>query len=427
MTDHASQVVPRDALIVESWPTERPIPYARNARFCPRAAIDKVAASIAEFGFRQPIVVDEAGVILAGHTRLLAARELGLASVPVHVAAGLTPAQAKAYRLMDNRSNQETAWDSALLPLELEELAGMGIGLALTGFSQEELAALLAAPTEGLCDPDEVPEPPAESLTKPGDLYLLGPHRLLCGDSTDPAQVRRLMAGKRAVLMATDPPYLVDYDGGHHPQSWGADGRAVSPEEKTKHWDAYTDQASAISFYTAFLQVALDEALLSDAAVYQWFAVMRSEVLWAAWRSCGLLPHQVLIWRKSRAVLTYSHFLWDYEPAMYGWPEGHLPPVKPPADSRAVWEIASTQEDGASDLHPTMKPTATVRRCLEYSTRPGALAYEPFSGSGTALIAAEMTGRVCYAMELAPAFCDVAVQRWERFTGKTAVREGSDG
>ena len=180
-------------------------PLREQRQGLPQEAIDKVAASIAEFGFRQPIVVDSEGVILAGHTRLLAAQKLGLAEVPVHVAAGLSPAQAKAYRLMDNRSNQETTWDLDLL---LAELLGCEIDISLTGFGSEEIAALLATPTEGLCDPDEAPELPEEPVSQPGDLYLLGAHRLLCGDSTDPERVRRLMAGKRAVLMHGHGPAL---------------------------------------------------------------------------------------------------------------------------------------------------------------------------------------------------------------------------
>jgi DNA modification methylase len=405
-------------LAVESWPIDKPTAYARNARSCPQVAIDKVAASIREFGWRQPLVVDENGVILAGHTRLLAARKLGLSDVPVHIAAGLTPAQAKAFRLMDNRSAQETSWDADLLPLELSELAGLEFDLALTGFEPDELAAFLAEPTEGLTDADDVPDVPEEPLSKPGDLYLLGEHRLLCGDSTNADDVERLMMGKRATLMATDPPYLVDYQGGQHPAS-AANGGA---ENKDKHWDTYIDHEHSVAFYVDFLRCALDHALTEHAAIYQWFGIMRTEVIWQSWREVGLLPHQVLIWKKTRSVLTYSHFMWDYEPMMYGWREGSMPTQKPPADAKAVWEIGSAIEDGASGIHPTQKPVETIRRPISYHTRPGGLIYEPFSGSGTAIIAAEETGRTCYAIEQSPQFVDVAVARWEAFTGKKAKR-----
>ena len=286
-----------DKLTVEWWPVEQPTPYARNPRQAPEAAVAKVAASLKEFGFRQPIVVDEEGVILAGHTRLLAAQRLGLEQVPVHVAIGLTPEQAKAYRLMDNRSSQETTWDLELLPLELSELAGFEFDLSLTGFEPDELAAFLATPTEGLTDPDEVPELPEEPVTRPGDLYRLGEHRLLCGDSTSAEDVQRLMTGKRASLMATDPPYLVDYQGGQHPATEANGGAAA----KDKHWDTYIDHEHSVEFYAAFLKVALEHALESHAAVYQWFGIMRTEVIWQSWREVGLLPHQVLIWKKTRS------------------------------------------------------------------------------------------------------------------------------
>jgi len=403
-------------LTIEWWPIERPVPYARNPRVASEEAITKVAASITEYGFRQPIVVDADGVIIAGHTRLLAAQRLELKQVPVHVAAELTPQQAKAYRIADNRSAQETSWDDEFLSLELEELLTAKVDLALTGFDAEELDAILATPTEGLTDPDEVPEPPEEPISKPGDLWLLGDHRLLCGDATKAEDVARLMDGKKAVMMATDPPYLVDYDGGSHPASESNKG------EGDKHWDAYIDRDSAVAFYVDFLRVALDHALIENPALYQFFAIMRSEIVWAAWRELGLLAHQVLIWKKSRSVLTHSWYLWDYEPIMVGWPEGKPPKKKPPADARAVWEIESKIEDAPGSVHPTMKPVETIRRCLDYHTAPGALIYEPFSGSGTALIAAEQRGRVCCAMELSPAFVDVAVARWEAFTGEKARR-----
>jgi DNA modification methylase len=278
----------------------------------------------------------------------------------------------------------------------------------------------------GLIDPDEVPEPPAEPISKVGDLYTLGGHRLLCGDSTDPEQVRRIMAGERAALMATDPPYLVDYDGGNHPQTWGRNGKAISSEEKTKHWDAYTDHDAAVTFYRDFLAAALAEALTERPLLYQWFGMMRVDVVLEAWRANGLLAHQVIIWHKSRSVLTRCDFMWDYEPCMYGWIEGMRPEsqLRPPSEATAVWDVPSAIEDAPGSIHPTMKPVELVRRPIEWHTTPGGLFYEPFSGSGTALIAAEMTARRCYAVELSPAFVDVAVLRWQRYAGKEALLDG---
>lgn len=414
-------------LAVEWWPIQRPLPYAKNPRLVPEAAIVKVAASLTEYGWRQPLVVDKEGVIIVGHTRLLAAQRLGLTQVPVHVAGDLSPAQAKAYRLTDNRSAQETSWDYELLPLEIGELADLDYDLEVLGFDPDEISNLLLEPSAGLCDPDEVPEPPEEPISKPGDLWTLGAHRLLCGDSTKAADVGRLMCGKRASLMCTDPPYLASYDGGNHPQTWGKGGQKIRPEEKTKHWDSYVDHETSVEFYRSFLDVALEQALTDVPLIYQWFGMMHADVVFEAWRACSLLPHQVIIWVKSRPVLTRCDFMWNYEPCMYGWVKGKRPhsSARPPANAPAAWQIDSRVEDGASGLHPTMKPVECFRRPIAYHSKPGELIYEPFLGSGTALIAAEEMGRVCYALELSPVFCDVAVKRWENFTGRQAVRDGA--
>jgi ParB-like chromosome segregation protein Spo0J len=317
---------------VELWPIERPIPYAKNPRTCPETAIAKVAASLKEFGFRQPIVVGAQDVVVVGHTRLLAARRLGLKTVPVHVARDLSPAQAQAYRLADNRTNQETAWDSDLLSLEISELIGLDYDIDVVGFDPDEISALLLGATAGKTDPDLVPELPAEPTTKHGDLWLLGDHRLLCGDATKAADVARLMGDERAAAMVTDPPYLMNYDGSGHPQSW-----ANKPATRDKNWDAYHDHEQAVAFYVSFLKEALEHALTPDAAVYECYAILRSEFIWQAWKEVGLLPHQVVIWKKSRSVLTHSWFLWNYEPVMVGWPAGHQPERKPPTrDSEAT-------------------------------------------------------------------------------------------
>ena len=406
---------------IEMWPTTKPVGYARNARVVPEPAIAKVAASIHEFGFRSPILVDGEGVIIAGHTRLLAAQRLGHERVPVIICSGLSPAQIKAYRLADNRTAQETSWDLDLLGIELEELRGLDFDLDLTAFDKDELADLLAAEGcgGGLTNEDAAPEPPEAPVSRPGDVWLLGRHRLLCGDSTASTDVVLLMDGKRAVLMATDPPYLVDYDGGNHLTTKGGGPAKATP--RPSEWDHYIDPTTGADFYEAFLRTALEHALIESAAIYQWFAIMRSELVWAAWRALDLLPHQVLIWKKTRSLLTHAHYMWDYEPFVYGWPQGHMPKRRPPADARTVWEIDSKVEDGAGSIHPTMKPVETIRRCITYHTKPGDLIYEPFAGSGTAIIAAENTGRLCYAIEQSPAFVDAAVARWEAYAGEDAT------
>jgi DNA modification methylase len=423
----ANKPKPASELSVELWPIERPIPYGKNPRVCPQSAIAKVAASLTQFGFRQAIVVDAHGVVVVGHTRLAAAKQLGLTQVPVHIAADLSPAQARAYRIADNRTNQESSWDLDLLSGEIGELASLDYDIDVLGFETDELDALTCQPTAGLVDPDEVPEVPAEPVSRPGDLWLLGRHRLLCGDATCAADVGRVMNGARACLMATDPPYGVGYTGGNHPQTWAKGGRRISSQEKTKHWDSYADVAELARFYEDYLRLALDVALAERPFVYQWLGVMRLPVVVAAWEAVGLLPHQLLIWAKSRSVLSRCDYQWNYEGCMYGWRRGQRPPSarRPPAGSAALWAIDSRIEDGAAGIHPTMKPVEVVRRPIEYHTKIAELLYEPFCGSGTAIIAAEMSGRSCYALERSPAFVDVAVARWERFSGTRAVRDGA--
>lgn len=231
------------------------------------------------------------------------------------------------------------------------------------------------------------------------------------------------MAGKRAILMATDPPYLVDYTGGMHPSASKASDKKWEKalSTKDKQWDDYIDHDHSVAFYVDFLRCALDVALAESVAVYQCHGIMRTDVVLQAWREVGLLPHQILIWKKGRPVLTHAHYMWDYEPFIYGWPEGHMPKSKPPADAKAVWEIESKIEDNPGSIHPTMKPVELIRRPILYHTKPGGLMFEPFSGSGTALIAAENTGRACYAMEQSPAFVDAALLRWEAYAGQAAT------
>jgi DNA modification methylase len=400
-------------LVVCAWPIDRPIPYARNSRKIPQRAIDKVAASIQEFGFRQCIVVDKDGVIVCGHTRWLAAKKLGLREVPVHVAENLTPAQVKAYRLMDNRSHQETDWDLDLLGPELEDLKGLDFDLALTGFDPREIEALLLAPNDA---EDDAPPLPDNPVSKPGDLWQLGPHKLLCGDATKAEDVARLMNREKARLFACDPPYLINYKGGNHPQSW-----ANSPYTKDKHWDDYQDPAKAVEFYVDYLRIGLAHCI-ERVPVYQWHGDLRRVIVAEAWERAGLLLHQIIVWVKARPVLTRSHFMWQHEVCAYGWRTGKVP-SKPPANSHSVWTI---DQIGESDgIHPTQKPVELARRPILYQTQPGDICYEPFSGSGTTIAAAELTGRRCYAMEISPAFVDVAVLRWQALTNQTARLDGA--
>jgi DNA modification methylase len=295
-------------------------------------------------------------------------------------------------------------------------------------FNELQLGKLLAAeearqaeaePKGGNCDPDEVPEPPAEPISKRGDLWILGEHKILCGDSTCAEDVARLMGGERAVMMATDPPYLVDYTADNHPSS-AERQKAGKDKTANKNWDAYKDPETSVDFFANFIQLALQHALIDAPAVYQWHASRRQALVEAAWTKNGLLWHQQIIWVKSRPILTRSHYMWMHEPAAYGWIEGRPPALRPPVSGECstVWTIAGEN----NNIHATQKPVAIFERPITYHTHAGAIVYEPFSGSGSQIIAAERLGRRCFAMELAPEFVDVAVARWSKFTGKTGVR-----
>ena len=394
-------------------------PYERNPRDND-AAVDAVAESIERFGFRQPIVVDGDGVIVCGHTRWKAATKLGLEKVPVHVATDLTPEQIRAYRIADNKSGELASWNMELLPLELAELQDVGIDWSLLGFDEDELAKLLDGEIkEGLTDPDSVPEPPDDPITQPADLWVLGEHRLLCGDSTSGDDVRRLMDGTRAALFATDPPYLVDYDGTNHPHKWGE-------RDKNKDWsDTYgttwDDAAANPELYDKFVGVAVADAILPNAAWYCWHASRRQALLESVWEKHGAFVHQQIIWSKDRPILTRSWYMWQHEPCFFGWVRPNKPHRCANDHPRSIWNVP-TIRPGAQTDHPTSKPVELFIVPMSQHTKAGDICYEPFAGSGSQIIAAEQTGRRCYAIEISPIYVDVCVRRWEEFTGRKAER-----
>ena len=378
-------------------------PYDRNPRLND-AGVEAVMASIREFGFRQPIVVDPQGVIIVGHTRHKAALKLGLETVPVHVAEGLTEAQVRAYRIADNQTATLSSWDEERLTEELMALAQQDYDLDLTGFSADEIAGYIEGPpTEGLTDPDAVPET-APAITQPGDLWLLGDHRLLCGDSTKAEDVARLFAGSQADLLQTDPPYNVAYTG------------------KTK--DALTienDSMDAAEF-RAFLVAAFEQAFAAmkpGAAFYVWHADSEGYNFRGAVHDCGQAVRQCLIWKKQALVLGRQDYHWIHEPCLYGWKEGAAHSWYADRKQTTVLEF---DRPNANDVHPTMKPVAMFAYQIANSTQSRALVYDPFLGSGTTMIACEQLGRRCCGMELSPTYCDVIVKRWEEFTGKKAER-----
>jgi DNA modification methylase len=410
------------ALQIVQVPIDALRPDPANPRRISDAELDALTRSLRAFGFVQPVLArHEDHVVIGGHQRLVAARRIGLKTVPV-LYLDISLEQARLLNLALNRISG--TWDDQLLGQLLADLSSMPeVDLSLSGFEDAEITSFLkridAAQKRDQVETFDVDAALGEAertpITQPGDLWLLGDHRLLCGDSTSESDVARLFAGQQAVLMATDPPYLVDYTGGEHPPR-----RANAPATRNKHWDAYKDPEASVSFFADFLRVALQH-LVPDAAIYQWHATRRQALLEAAWVQNRLLVHQTIIWVKASGVLTRSHYLWSHEPCFYGWVEGHTPKRKPPPNQRTIWEVGQHGEQ--LGIHPTQKPVELFVRPIESHTRPGEIVYEPFSGWGMQLIAAERTGRLCYAIDREPTYVDVAVKRGEAFSGKSAVRE----
>ena len=393
---------------VTDLPLEQIIPYVRNPRRNEKA-VASVAASIAEFGWRQPIVVDEQMVVLAGHTRLAAARQLGLETAPVHIATGLTEAQARAFRIMDNRSSENAEWDDDLLGLELGDLLEADFDLGLTGFTEEELTALMsgldegAGPQEG---EDDVPDMPEDPVSRPGDLWVLGNHRLLCGDSTVATDVERVMDGVSPLLLVSDPPYGVEYDPGWRNQAGAA---------KTKRTGKVLNDDKA-DWREAW-------ALFPGDVAYVWHGALHATEVAESLEACGFAIRSQIIWAKDRLVLSRGDYHWQHEPMLYAVKKSGKGHWAGDRKQTTLWQIPSKDQD-ADTVHGTQKPVECMRRPILNNSSPGQAVYEPFMGSGTTLIAAETTGRVCLGIELNPAYVDVAVQRWQQFTGQAALLEG---
>lgn len=379
-------------------------PYANNPR-ANDAAVDAVAASIRAFGWRVPIVCDEDMVIVAGHTRYKAALKLGLAEVPVHVARGLTPDQARAYRLADNQTASLATWDDERLALELAALQAADFDLTLTAFPEDEVLRLLTTPpADGAGDPDAVPEPPAAPVTRPGDLWVLGRHRLLCGDATGPADLARLLPDGPADVLLTDPPYNVAYSGKT------ADALTIANDDMEP------------DHYRAFLTAALTAAagrLKPGGAFYVWHADTAGLDVRTACAQAGLTVRQCLVWVKSGMVLGRQDYQWRHEPCLYGWADGAAHTW---LSDRSQTTVLEFDKPARNPDHPTTKPTALFAYLIGNSCKPGGLVLDPFAGSGTALAAAEQTGRSAALLELDPRYCDVIVQRFEALTGQKAER-----
>jgi DNA modification methylase len=409
-------------LTVVEVPIDELRPDPANPRRISDAQLESLTRSLKEYGFIQPVLARrEDKTVIGGHQRLIAARRLGFKTVPT-VFLDLSVEQARVLNVALNQISGD--WDRELLARLLSDLKPIeDIDLTLTGFGEDELAKLLKSldardKKERVEDFDldaALEAAQARPRAQRGEIWALGDHRIMCGDSTDAGDVERLMAGEKAALLATDPPYLVDYQADSHPASKANRGRKT----KDKRWDDYHDPETSVAFFKGFLHACLPH-LRPNTAVYQWHADKRRMLVEQAWRESGLFLHQAIVWVKARAVLTHSHFLWQSEPCLYGWLGGQQPKRKPPANASNVWQL--DQQGDSMGIHPTQKPLEVFLRPIEWHTEVGDIVLEPFSGSGTQIIAAEKLSRRCFAMEQEPRYVDVAVLRWEAFSGQQAVR-----
>jgi len=441
---------------IELWELSRIRPYDNNPRHNDQA-VEAVARSIREYGFQQPIVVDADGVIIVGHTRWKAARKLGLEKVPVHVARDLSPEQVKAYRIADNKTAELAEWNYELLPIELGELQGMSYDLGLLGFSEEELAKLLdPGVKEGLCDPDEVPEPPDEPITRPGDLWLLGEHRLLCGDAGKTEDVDRLLDGQPVHLVNTDPPYNVrveprsnnaiaaglssypsaeELQGGarrrghhqamdvaRHPEKAKATHKKLRAKDRPLENDFVSDEEFNRLLHAWFGQMA--RVLLPGHAAYIWGGYANCANYPPVLKAVGLYFSQAIIWDKEHPVLTRKDYMGAHEWCFYCWREGAAHRFFGPNNVPDLWHVKKVSPQKMQ--HLTEKPVELAVRAIQYSSLAGENVLDLFGGSGSTLIACEQTGRRAFLMELDPLYCDVIVQRFENFTGKKAQRVTED-
>jgi len=394
-------------LTIDYRPIGELIPYAKNARTHDDAHVAQIAASIRAFGWTNPILVDGENGVIAGHGRLLAARKLGMATVPVIELDGLSEAEKRAYIIADNKIALNAGWDTEMLALEIGDLGDLGFDLSLTGFGDEEIATLLNSGNPGLTDPDDVPEVPETPVSRIGDVWLLGRHRLVCGDSTRKEDVERALGGVRPHLMVTDPPYGVNYDPGWRENAGLTDGSVIARGKVLN--DDRADWREAW-------------ALFPGDVAYVWHGALHATTVAQSLEACGFAVRSVIIWDKTRLVIGRGDYHWQHEPAAYCVRKGKSGHWSGGRNQTTVWQIPHRRNASG---HGTEKPVECMKRPIENNSSSGQAVYEPFSGSGTTIIAAEMTGRSCHAIELNPAYVDVAIRRWQDFTGEEAVLEGS--
>ena len=389
---------------IERIAVEVLLPYAKNSRTHSDEQVAQIAASIKEFGFNNPILIDKENTVIAGHGRLLAARRSGMDDVPCIRLGHLTDTQRKAYIIADNRLALNADWDTEMLTIELNDLLEDNFALDILGFDADELKALLdpVTPTEGLTDEDAVPETPEEPKTKPGDIYRLGKHRLMCGDSTSIDALEKLCETQLVDMWLTDPPYNVAYEG------------------KTKEALTIKNDSMEDDQFRQFLRdsyTAADSVMKPGAVFYIWHADSEGYNFRGAAKDAGWTVRQCLIWKKSTMVMGRQDYHWKHEPCLYGWKDGagHLW-----ATDRKQTTILEFDKPSRNGEHPTMKPVGLFEYQMLNNTKGGDIVLDSFGGSGTTLIAAEKNGRIARIMELDPKYCDVIVKRWEDFTGQKA-------
>jgi DNA modification methylase len=393
---------------IETWPIGRLRPYARNAKIHDDDQVAKIAASMAKFGWTVPCMVADDGELIAGHGRVLAATMLGLKDVPVIRLGHLDEAERRAYRIADNKLTELGDWDEAMLRDEIAGLLAEDFDLSLLGITDADLDALLQDP-DALGDDgaiegeDDIPEAPVTPVSVAGDIWQLGSHRLICGDSTSADVVGRLLGDVKPLLMVTDPPYGVEYD-----PSW----RNQAGAAKTKRTGKVLNDDRA-DWREAW-------ALFPGDVAYVWHGALHAATVAESLTAAGFAIRSQIIWAKDRLVLSRGDYHWQHEPCWYAVKKtgkGHWAGDR---KQTTLWQIANKDQDAAT-VHGTQKPVECMRRPILNNSSPGQAVFEPFMGSGTTLIAAETTGRVCFGIELNPAYVDIAIERWQQFTGTNAV------
>ncbi len=401
---------------IEHLPLDALVPYARNSRTHSPEQIAQVAASIREFGFTNPVLIDGEGGIIAGHGRVMAARQLGLSEVPCIRLAHLTDAQKRAYVIADNKLALNAGWDDALLALELRELAEMDFDLRLTGFDDDEISKLLdleLGEGEGQGDPDAVPAPPADPITRPGDVWVLGRHRVMCGDSTDEASAFLLLEGQQTDMVFTDPPYGVSYADKNESLNKASKGNRIQTEIMNDHL-----QGDALGGFFLAIFSTMAAVMKPGCPFYVCAPQGGEQMMMMMMMKAGIPMRHELIWIKNNHVLGRADYHYKHEPILYGWKEGAGHPWYGERDKFSTWHVDKPLQ---SKLHPTMKPVELVEIAIKNSSKRGDTVLDLFGGSGSTLIACEKTARGARLMELDPRYVDVIVRRWQDFTGQRAT------